>query len=145
MVTLGNQPNLMLGTLLQPLAVESSPNGEAVTDGPTFGDTIRDLRLGAKLTQRALAAIIGIDFTYLSKLENDHGDPPSEDTIRKLAAAVHSDPEVLLAAAGKLPTALKERAGQDQQFAMLLRKLPSLPKKDLDALYRRAGVSRPQK
>jgi transcriptional regulator with XRE-family HTH domain len=115
------------------------------TGSPTFGDTIRALRLRAKLTQRVLAALIGIDFTYLSKLENDHGEPPSEDTIKKLAAAVDADPEVLLAAAGKLPTELKQLAGQDAQFAMLLRKLPSLPKKDLDAVYRQAGIPRPQR
>ncbi len=112
-----------------------------MSDAPTFGDTIRELRLGARLTQRQLAQTIGIDFTYLSKLENDHGEPPSEETIAKLADAVGADRETLLALAGKIPLELKKLAGQDQQFAMLLRKLPSLPQKDLDALYRRAGVT----
>lgn len=37
-------------------------------------------------SQRELAKLIGVNYSYLSKLENDHaGYPPSEDVIKSLA------------------------------------------------------------
>ncbi|RDJ93071.1 XRE family transcriptional regulator [Lacticaseibacillus rhamnosus] len=63
----------------------------------------RGLRRRASLSQRDVALQVGIDFTYLSKLENDHGEAPGEATIRRLAAVLHADSEALLALAGKGP------------------------------------------
>lgn len=52
----------------------------------TFGKIIRQARRGKGYSQRDLAKLIGVDYTYLSKLENDHaGYPPSEDVIESLA------------------------------------------------------------
>lgn len=107
---------------------------------PTFGKTLQSLRRAARLTQRGLATTVGIDFTYLSKLENDRDAPPGEDTIRRLAAAVNTDPEGLLAVAGKMPSGLKQRAAEDPRFAMLLRRLPDLPSDRLNAVYKDAGL-----
>ena len=61
------------------------------------------------LTQRQLAAAVGLDFTYLSKVENDRGEPPGEETVRKLAEGLAVDVEDLLALAGKVPAELKTR------------------------------------
>lgn len=108
----------------------------------TFASRILELRRNAGLTQRKLADQLGIDFTYLSKLENGHGDPPAEDTIRRLAAATGGDPEELLALAGKISVQLREKASQDEEFAMLLRRLPHLPPEVLRKVYRQAGVKR---
>ena len=55
---------------------------------PTFGERIRDLRTAKNLTQRELADKVEINFTYLSKIENDKLEKdqfPREDTIKKLA------------------------------------------------------------
>jgi len=106
----------------------------------TFGQVLRDLRRARRLTQRDLAATVGIDFTYLSKLENDRDAPPGDDTIRRLAAALGTDSEHLLAAAGKVPPELKRRATKDPRFAMLLRRLADLPNDRLDDVYKDAGV-----
>lgn len=52
----------------------------------TFGQLIRKARKTKEYSQRELAKLIGVDYTYLSKLENDHaGYPPSEEVIRALA------------------------------------------------------------
>jgi transcriptional regulator with XRE-family HTH domain len=52
----------------------------------TFGKLIRQARKDKEYSQRELAKLIGVDYTYLSKLENDHaGYPPSEDVIETLA------------------------------------------------------------
>lgn len=37
----------------------------------TFGQTVKKLRKAKKLTQLELAERIGVDFTYISKIEND--------------------------------------------------------------------------
>ena len=53
----------------------------------TFGEKIRSLRRDHKLSQRGLAERVGLNFTYLSKIENgrlDFAGYPSEETILKL-------------------------------------------------------------
>jgi HTH-type transcriptional regulator, competence development regulator len=52
----------------------------------TFGKIIRRARKQKEYSQRELAKLVGVNYTYLSKLENDHaGYPPSEDVIDLLA------------------------------------------------------------
>jgi transcriptional regulator with XRE-family HTH domain len=85
---------------------------------------------------------LGIDFTYLSKLENDRGEPPGDETIRNLAQVLHTDAEDLFALAGKLPPELRDRAQNDVTFARLLRRLPSVEDDDLESLYRQLGIER---
>ncbi len=111
----------------------------------SFGRRIQQLRRGKGLTQRKVAAELGIDFTYLSKLENDRGEPPGEQTVRGLARLYGADPEELLARAGKIPAELRQRASKDREFALLLRRLPTLSDEELQQVYRSAGVTRPRR
>ena len=108
--------------------------------GDSFGSRIQQLRRDHGMTQRQVAAELGIDFTYLSKLENDRGEPPGEETVRGLAKLFSVDAEELLAKAGKVPTELRERAQGDVQFATLLRTLPKLSPDELQRVYRSAGM-----
>ena len=65
-----------------------------------------------KLTLRALAARIGVGFTYFSKVENeklDFADYPSDDLIVKLASALDADADDLLIMAKKIPAQIKKR------------------------------------
>ena len=50
-----------------------------------FPERLRSLRKEAKLSQRELADRVGVDFTYLSKIENNRVEPPSETVLKKLA------------------------------------------------------------
>jgi HTH-type transcriptional regulator, competence development regulator len=109
-----------------------------------FGRRIQALRRDRGLTQRQVAAELGIDFTYLSKLENDRGEPPGEETVRKLAAILNTDTEELLALAGKIPSELRLRAQQDVDFARFLRRLPEVPDDQLQDIYRRLRISPPE-
>ncbi len=111
----------------------------------SFGKRIRELRRAKGLTQRQVAAELGIDFTYLSKLENDRGEPPGEETVRRLARLYGADPEDLLALAGKVPLELRRKAAHDREFALLLRRLPRLSDEELRRVYRSAGVRRPRR
>lgn len=70
----------------------------------TFGSRIRQLRKVQDLTLRELGERVNMDFTYLSKIENGKGDPPSEDAIRRLAIVLQTDAEELILLADKLPT-----------------------------------------
>jgi len=120
------------------MATDDQPAGE------TFGRKIQRLRREHDLTQRDVAGRLGIDFTYLSKLENDRGEPPGEETVRKLADVLQIDEEELLALAGKVPGALRDRAQSDVEFARFLRRLPSVPDKELQEIYRRLKITPPK-
>jgi len=111
----------------------------------TFGQRIKRRRRECGLTQRQVADKLDIDFTYLSKLENDRGEPPGEKTVRALADALQEDEEELLALAGKVPEGLRDRAQRDVAFARLVRRLPDLPDKELRDIYRRLKINPPKR
>ncbi len=99
-----------------------------------FGDRIRELRRSKKLGQRALAEIIGTNFTYISKIENhrlDFGDYPSEEMIHKLADALEVDEEQLLLLAEKVPSKIKQIIFKRPELFQLI---AELDEKALDAL-----------
>jgi transcriptional regulator with XRE-family HTH domain len=69
-----------------------------------FGRRLRQLRQERGLTLRTLADAVGVDFTYLSKIENGKvGYAPGADTIRALASALSVDALELLQLAQKVP------------------------------------------
>jgi len=81
----------------------------------TFGERIRELRKANDLSQRELAAQTGINFTYISRIENgklEFSEFPSEATIHKLSDALDGDEEELLLMAKKIPVAIRERVLQ---------------------------------
>jgi HTH-type transcriptional regulator, competence development regulator len=119
-----------------------APDGQIARE--TFGKKIQRLRRESGLTQRTVASQLGIDFTYLSKLENDRGEPPGEETVRRLGQLLRTDVEELLALAGKVPVELRSRAQHDIQFARFLRQLPRMSDKELKDIYRRAKVPPPE-
>jgi transcriptional regulator with XRE-family HTH domain len=93
-----------------------------------FGEYLRALRKNAGLSQRELAEQAGIDFTYLSKIENARVEPPAEATLRALARALASDPEELLARARKMPPDLKRLVALGSpEKALLLRRIAQTP------------------
>jgi transcriptional regulator with XRE-family HTH domain len=77
-----------------------------------FGQRVRDLRKSRNLTQRELAARLGVSFTYISKVENEKlhfGDFPSEKFIHKLADTLDADEDELLLLADKVPETIRRR------------------------------------
>jgi HTH-type transcriptional regulator, competence development regulator len=69
-----------------------------------FGKLIRQARKDLKLSQRDLAKLLQIDFTYLSKLENNRADyAPKEEVIRGLAQHLKLNEEELIFLAGRIP------------------------------------------
>lgn len=87
----------------------------------SFGKRLRQLRLERRFNQKELAARVGIDFTYLSKLENDRMEPPAEETIRRLCQALEVDPTELTLLARKVPSDLKPIITQSPLVPQFLR------------------------
>lgn len=74
----------------------------------TFGQTLKEIRRSKNVSQRELADKVGVDFSYISKLENDRMPPPAAETIIKLAEVLDVPAEVLLANSGKVSSELKD-------------------------------------
>ncbi len=88
-----------------------------------FGERVRDLRKAQGVSQRDLAERSGIDFTYLSKIENGRMEPPSEDVIRRIAQELSVDTDELIVLADKLPSDLVQELKTFERVSALRREL----------------------
>ncbi len=74
----------------------------------TFGKRLRQARKEQGLTLRRLAEEAGVNFTYLSKIENERVPyTPAAETIRNLARILKVDSMEFLKLANKLPKELE--------------------------------------
>ncbi len=98
-----------------------------------FGQFVREKREAIQKDDRAfslrqVAKRIGVEPSYLSKVERGEQPPPSEAKILALAEALGEDPDVLLALAGKVSSDLQEAIKKRPQlFAQLIRDLKDMP------------------
>src|SRR3954451_14211162 len=105
----------------------------------TFGEKIRRLRKALNLSQRDLAGKVKVNFTYISKIENerlDFADYPSEELILKLAKALEADADELLLLAKKIPESVRKRVIQRPD---VFRRLARLDDKALDKILAELG------
>ena len=72
----------------------------------TFGRILKEIRKTKAISQRDLADKIDVDFSYISKIENDRLPPPSAELIKKISAALEVSGDVLWAYSGKLDSEL---------------------------------------
>ncbi|MFQ3638235.1 MAG: helix-turn-helix transcriptional regulator [Cyanobacteriota bacterium] len=112
---------------------DQSVSREVVVD-QTFGKRLREARRNKGFSQRDLASLVDVDYTYLSKLENDRADyPPKDDVIRALAHHLELDAEELSYLAGRITTedakVVQDLAKTHQkQMPVLLRTIRDNPK-----------------
>jgi transcriptional regulator with XRE-family HTH domain len=108
----------------------------------SFGEFLRsrreDLRKESPaFSVRKVAAKIGVQPSYISKVERGEVAPPSEATILKWADALGEDPDILLALAGKVSADLREAiVKRPKLFAQLIRELKKAPDRALLRLVR---------
>lgn len=96
-----------------------------------FPERLRSLRKEAQLSQRDLAERVGVDFTYLSKIENGRVEPPSEAVLkgiaRELAGTLDRDEtelgDELITFAGKIPSDLAETLSRNPGAVRFLRSI----------------------
>ena len=94
-----------------------------------FPDRLRELRKAARLSQRALAEKVRVDFTYLSKIENGRVEPPSEGVLQRIAKELAGKlgmdetelADELITLAGKIPSDLAETLSRNPEVVRLLR------------------------
>lgn len=108
-----------------------------------FGDFVRArrealLRDDPRFSLRQVAERVGVQPSYLSKVEREEVAPPSEATIRRLAEELGEDPDVMLALAGKVSSDLQDAIRKRPRlFARLIRELRDAPDRAVDRVVRR--------
>lgn len=89
----------------------------------SFGQYLKSCRLANGFTQGDLAEKTGVSVAYISKLENEKDEPPSEETCIKLAVALNEEPYNMIVKAGKVPSDFQQVIINDQDaFNYLKRK-----------------------
>ncbi|MEJ2237162.1 MAG: helix-turn-helix transcriptional regulator [Gemmatimonadales bacterium] len=107
-----------------------------------FGRYLRDRREGlrasdASFSVRRVAQRIGVEPSFLSKVERGEVAPPSEEKIVALAADLKEDPDVLLALAGKVSSdLLNVIRRRPELFGALIRELKDMPDRAVLRLVR---------
>ncbi len=100
-----------------------------------FGEKLKRLRKERKITQRDLADRIGVDFTYISKMETGKLDNfPSLEIIKKISIILETNEEELILLAKKIPDSLRETIIEDDLAAAFLRKVPYLSSEQRDQI-----------
>jgi HTH-type transcriptional regulator, competence development regulator len=99
-----------------------------------LGSFLRNCRLrkqqeqGNAFSLRQVAGRIGIEPSYLSKIERGLEPRPSAQTTRALAKELGEDPDALLAMAGKVSDDLLDIIRKRPQlFSALIRELKNIP------------------
>ena len=99
----------------------------------TLGAFLRERREELRENDRAysvrqVAGRVGVQPSYLSKVERGEVAPPSEDTLVRLARDLDVEPDLLLALGGKVSSDLLETIRRRPLlFAELIRELRDLP------------------
>ena len=113
-----------------------------MSDDLDFGETLRASRMARvendpAFSLRQVAGRVGIEPSYLSKIERGEQPPPGEQTIRRLAEELGENPDALLALAGKVSSDLlaiiRERP---TVVAELLRAMRGMSAKRVSAISR---------
>ena len=108
-----------------------------------FGETLRAGRLAQAendpaFSLRQVAGRVGIEPSYLSKIERGEQPPPGEQTIRRLAEELGKNPDALLALAGKVSSDLLEIIRERPTVvAELLRAMRGMSAKRVSQISRR--------
>ena len=98
-----------------------------------FGGFIRKKReelrkSDSNFSLRKVAIRIGVEPSYLSKIERSELPPPSEEKIRALSNELNEDVDILLAMAGKVSTDLQVVIkNRPALFAKLIREIKDMP------------------
>jgi len=107
-----------------------------------FGESVRERREALRerderYSVRQVALRIGVEPSFLSKVEREEVAPPSEAKIVALAQELGEDPDILLALAGKVSSDLQEAIRKRPElFASLIRELRTMPDRAVLRLVR---------
>lgn len=96
----------------------------------TFGAKLRSLRRARGISQRELAQRVKVDFSYISKVENDRLPPPAADTIEKICQELGVRTDELMGLTNKLPTDLRQMLVENKVARDFMREAQSMSLSD---------------
>ena len=107
--------------------------------GATLGQQIRDARVATGMSLRALARQLEVAPSYMNDIENDRR-VPSEAVLRRIAAELDLDADLLLAAAGRVGEGAREYIRSTPTAAVLFRRMSDagLDEQDVKKLLQQA-------
>lgn len=85
----------------------------------TFAKYLKNIRI-KKMSQRELARRIGVNHSYISKIENNVEPPPSEETLINIARELDIDAEKLILEAKKVPSTFESLITQNPEVSNFL-------------------------
>jgi transcriptional regulator with XRE-family HTH domain len=103
-----------------------------------FGDRIRKLRKAKGYSLRQLAPLVGVGFSYLSKVERgrlDFDGSASESLVHRLADVLETDEDELLLLAHHIPRSIADRIFKNPD---VFRELAKFSDRQLKAIAARA-------
>lgn len=128
--------------------VSARPANEALPSaGPaSFGHIVRLLRARRRLSIRRAAALAGLAPSYLSRIERGKVSPPPEKTTARIARALGSDPDDLVALSARIPEEVTGMlARRPRLMSDLIRRADHYSDDQLERLCRAlAGENPPQ-
>jgi len=83
----------------------------------TLGGLLRELRYGKGVGIKKLAPELGLDYTYLSRLENDRV-VPSEEVIEKISRYYRYNKDELMLLANKVPEDIRRILRENPKEAL---------------------------
>jgi transcriptional regulator with XRE-family HTH domain len=92
------------------------------TSGASLGQQVRDARVAAGLSLRALARQLEVAPSYMNDIENDRR-VPSEAVLRRIASELDLDADLLLATAGRVGEGAREYIKEQPAAGVLFRRL----------------------
>jgi transcriptional regulator with XRE-family HTH domain len=92
----------------------------------TFGARLRTLRRAKGASQRELAEKVNVDFSYISKVENDRLPPPAAETIEKICGELGVESDELMGLTNKIPTDLRQMLIEDKGAREFMRAAQSM-------------------
>jgi len=95
-----------------------------------FGATLRSLRRAKGISQRELAQRVKVDFSYISKVENDRLPPPAADTIEKICRELGVRTDELMGLTDKLPTDLRQMLVKNKGARAFMREAQAMSLSD---------------
>jgi transcriptional regulator with XRE-family HTH domain len=102
---------------------------------PGFAEMLQAARQAAGISQNQLARRVGVDASYLNRIERGEREPPRREVVEALIEALElpgAEADDLLVAAGHLPRALATLGPLDPTLRLVAEALtdPSLPEAD---------------
>src|SRR5258706_1259439 len=93
----------MDGNELRKRDTEANRGAEVASVANAFGQKLRFLRTGCRVSIRRTAALAGFAPSYLSRIERGQVPPPTARRIVRIASVLQTDPNDLIELAAKMP------------------------------------------